>query len=64
MRLQESDMAERLSLFPYAPGTLRPNTTKMLEFGAEKGLLQDIARRQAALVVKTELLKSFHKTLL
>ena len=53
MRLQESDMAEQLSLFPYAPGTLRPNTTKMLEFGAEKGLLQDTARRQAALAVKT-----------
>ena len=39
MGLQEPDMAEWLSLFPYAPGTLRPNTTKMLEFWAEKGFL-------------------------
>ena len=64
MRLQESDMAEHLSLFPYAPGTLRPNTTKMLEFGAEKGLLQDTARRQAALAVKTELLKRFQQNVI
>ena len=64
MRSQESDMSERLSLFPYAPGTLRPNTTKMLEFGAEKGLLQYIARRQAALAVKTELLKSFQQNVI
>ena len=64
MRLQESDMAEQLSLFPYAPGTLRPNTTKMLEFGAEKGLPQDTARRQAALAVKTELLKRFQQNVI
>ena len=57
-------MAERLSLFPYAPGTLRPNNTKMLEFGAEKGLLQYITRRQAALAVKTELLKSFQQNVI
>ena len=36
----------------------------MLEFGAEKGLLQYIARRQAALAVKTELLKSFQQNVI
>ena len=43
---------------------MRPNNTKTWELGAEKGLLQDTARRQAALAVKTELLKRFQQNVI
>ena len=50
---------------PRARHTVRPNNTKTLEFGAQKGLLQGHARRWVAHALKTlNSPKAFSKALL
>ena len=49
----------------HARCTVRPNNTKTLEFGSERGLLQGHARRWVAHALRIpKLLKAFSKALL